>query len=69
MNKFRFKVGDLVREKKFEATEISGYGIVTMSIKVGRTIKYRCLWNDEKEYWIKENNLYLIARGQCGYTS
>jgi hypothetical protein len=69
MNKFRFKVGDLVREKKFESTESSGYGIVTMSVKVGSMTKYRCLWNDEKEYWIKENNLYLIARGQCGYTS
>jgi hypothetical protein len=69
MNKFRFKVGDLVREKKFEATETHGYGIVTMSIKVGLITKYRCLWNNEQEYWIKENNLYLIARGQSGYTS
>ena len=69
MNKFRFKVGDLVREKQYAATDESGYGIVTMSLKVGKMIKYRCVWSDEKEYWITENNLYLIARGQRGHTS
>jgi hypothetical protein len=69
MNKLRFRVGDLVREKIYEANENSGYGIVTMSVKVGSTTKYRCLWSDEKEYWIKEKNLYLIARGQSGHTS
>ena len=69
MKKFRFKIGDLVREKQFEASESYGYGIVTMSLKVGKMVKYRCIWSDEKEYWVKENNLYLIARGQCGYTS
>ena len=69
MNKLRFRVGDLVREKNFEATENSGYGIVTMSIKIGTSTKYRCIWSDDKEYWVKENNLYLIARGQSGHTS
>ena len=69
MNKLRFRVGDLVREKNFEATEHSGYGIVTMSIKIGTSTKYRCIWSDDKEYWVKENNLYLIARGQSGHTS
>jgi hypothetical protein len=69
MKKFRFRIGDLVREKRYEATEDSGYGIVTMSLKVGKMIKYRCVWCDDKEYWVKENNLYLIARGQSGHTS
>ena len=65
----RFKVGDLVREKDFGNRKTAGYGIVTMSLKVGNMIKYRCLWTDEKEYWIKESYLYLIARGQGGYSS
>ena len=69
MKKYRFRVGDLVRERNFEATETSGYGIVTMSIKIGDSTKYRCIWSDDKEYWVKENNLYLIARGQSGHTS
>jgi hypothetical protein len=69
MKKFRFKIGDLVREKQYVATDDSGYGIVTMSLKVGKMIKYRCIWSDEKEYWIIENDLYLIARGQSGHSS
>ena len=69
MKKVRFRVGDLVREKNFEATETYGYGIVTMSIKIGSSTKYRCVWSDDKEYWVKENNLYLIARGQSGHIS
>ena len=52
MKKYRFRVGDLVREKNFEATETSGYGIVTMSIKIGTSTKYRCIWSDDKEYLI-----------------
>lgn len=69
MKKFRFKVGDLVREKKITSSQVGEFGIVTLSLKIGDMIKYRCVWSDEREYWKKEANLYLVARGQNGSTS
>ena len=69
MKKFRFKVGDLVREKKITSSQVEEFGIVTLSLKIGNMVKYRCLWSDEREYWKKETNLYLVARGQDGSIS
>jgi hypothetical protein len=69
MKKFKFQMGDLVRKKELLASEHDGYGVITLSLKIGDMIKYRCIWADEKEYWVKETNLYLVARGQNGYTS
>jgi hypothetical protein len=69
MNKFRFKVGDLVREKKITPSQVEEFGIVTISLKIGDMVKYRCLWSNEREYWKKEANLYLVARGQNGSVS
>jgi|13_taG_2_1085334.scaffolds.fasta_scaffold24914_7 hypothetical protein len=69
MKKIKFKIGDLVREKKITSSQVGEFGIVTLSLKIGDMIKYRCAWSDEKEYWKKEANLYLVARGQNGSTS
>ena len=69
MKKFKFQMGDLVRKKELLASEQDGYGVITLSLKIGDMIKYRCIWADEKEYWVKETNLYLVARGQNGHTS
>lgn len=69
MKKNKFKIGDLVREKKITSSQVGEFGIVTLSLKIGDMIKYRCVWSDEKEYWKKEANLYLVARGQNGSTS
>ena len=69
MNKVKFKVGDLVRKKALTDASSHHYGIVVLSVKAGKFITYKCLCNDEEHRWFEEKDLYLVARGQSGYTS
>lgn len=69
MNKVKFKVGDLVRKKAVVSASSHNYGIVMLSVKAGKSITYKCLCNDEVMRWFEEKDLYLVARGQSGYTS
>jgi hypothetical protein len=68
MKKLTFKRGDLVREKHF-TTQERGYGIILGYVGAGTSNHYKCLWDNEVIVWLKPEEMYLVARGQNGYTS